>query len=95
MKKVSCFLGVFLCSALYIAPLISSAQAEALGEALFKPCASCHTDQKRVIFGKSEGYLLEKFAYYQGSKFTAMKKLFDAMSAEEKASLAKYIENVK
>ncbi len=95
MKKVSCFLGVFLCSALSMASFVPSAQAQMSGEALYKPCASCHTEQKRVIFGKSEGYLLEKFAYYQQSKFTAMKNLFDAMSVEEKATLAKYIEKMK
>ncbi len=98
MKKFSCFLGVFLCCAFVVTtfnPSIAQSAARS-GAELYKGCSSCHTPQKRNLAGKSEEHLLKKFAFYQASdKYLAMKKLFDAMTAEEKEVLAKYIHSMK
>ncbi len=93
MKKL-CFLGGIVCSALLMASPFAQA-AERTGKELFTSCSSCHTPSKRGLGGKSEAYLLDKFAYYQNSKYKAMKVLFDAMSETEKVALAKYIESMK
>ncbi len=100
MKKVSCFLAVALCVALFVslvsAPLSMAQDKGRSGEELYKSCSSCHSPAKGNIAGLKKDYLLTKFAFYQeGTKFMAMKKLFDAMTAEEKATLAQYIEQMK
>ncbi len=102
MKKVSyCLLGLMLSSALLLSASFSSvavADGHDVGAALYKAsCASCH---KSKFAGRPEEGLLKKFAFYEEGDFTSgakkkMKDLFMAMSAEEKASLAKYINGMK
>ncbi len=101
MKVSFCLSGLLLCSALLFSHTFSPhAQAESMnmGKDIYtKSCMSCH---KSKLAGKQEDNLLKKFDFYAKGDFTSgakktMKDLFMKMSDAEKASLAKYIHEMK